>query len=626
MASHGTPAQSIQARFAQWIHKPWKSLPLPLLRSKDIPSNDTYALELFPEHGDLDTIPADSNYRQILGKKLHPVVYEGAAGQLSLGYVCDVDWPGCRVLVDFVCRSHPPRWVPFGKVRRHRNIRSYEVNLKAPVSAALRLSSDQPFVFQPVRIISPDCYADSGLIYVETVPPERAVPIRKFIRPIQLRGVPKYPQNYLPTDESLSVQRYCQLLREQTARLIPGKKAEDVDLQRLLRALNDIPWMKVVRIWVDAECVHCVYTNIKPGILGGKYLDGLVFRSYHCHANPPGVFPGFDNADVRQTHSTSLGMLPYELQERIVLDIQDFHSVVSAQRVCQIWYDILNSHLPYQHVAVDLRNLLPDCTSGQERTYNRTHLINVLDHAVTTSTVSLMLVNGSVDSDLELCIYRFVSLKRICLPMIVLKNVRCIREAGEIYGEKKQLKWANLSHLSLACHVLYLRDVTIPTPFRSIARLWSSTTRFPEDDEIVVDNAALHCTPNKADRLQQFLRILDANCPELTASEWDDINEAYHAIMTSAVHPFHSRLVHLLKLLHEPVTGQLQAPLSRLAAHAFRYCGLTEEPFSGSHQYSRLTSRNYNHIYHMPSVTSGSYFCDRPLQVGNYTYFSRLLD
>ncbi|XP_055350084.1 uncharacterized protein LOC129596758 [Paramacrobiotus metropolitanus] len=349
------------------------------------------------------------------------------------------------------------------------------------------MSIDRLYVFQPARIIFPDTYGDYGPICVEVTPPDGGIPIRKFLHPIQLRNVPTYPQNHWEIENSLSVVEYCRLLQKKTALLEPGQYAENIDLQYLMRALSDIPWMKVVRIWIDKTCVQCVYTKIKLGFLSNSHLSDLVWRSSRCCDNARPALLFYDNTDSSGIHCTSLGMMPYELQECVLQEIQDVHSVVSAQRVCMAWYDILTSRRRNRHVAIDLAILASNSPNDGE--YSRSHLLNILDNIVTPATVSLTLMNGNLSPDFGLYVRRFLSLKVARLPMIALKNVRCML-VPKTY-EEKRLQQANLGYWRQACQVLHLRDVTISTVY--MADMW------PNDD-VFVEKAVMHCTPRKAVR------------------------------------------------------------------------------------------------------------------------------
>ncbi|XP_055350797.1 uncharacterized protein LOC129597335 [Paramacrobiotus metropolitanus] len=562
MVSQGPTSQSTKARFTCWIRNPWKSQPLLGHRSRDV-------LRVDPPVAARETIADDSNCRQILGKNLQPVVHEFAAGQSSLGYLCDVDWAGRRVLVDFVCHNRPPRWLPVRKVRRHTPVCTNEIRPHIPVEVALRPNSNQPFVFQPAQIIFPaarDSCGNFGPICVETTCSGSIGLIRKFVHPVQVRIVPTDPENHQDTDESFSFAEYGRLLQRQTASLDCWQDAANIDLRHLLRRLNEISWMKVLRIWLDTEGIHCIYIN-KPGVFVQLKLEYLVQRSRSVERGPP---PDSENTDTTFDRSVTLGTLPYELHEWIVLEIKDIHSVFSAQKVCKTWHDILNGRRGNQHVAVDLTNLLLDGPNERERKYSRTHLLNDLDNAVTTATVSLTLMNGNLSPELDLYVFQFLSIKVTRLPIVVLRNVRCFRAVAQNV-EKQRLEWANLSYLMQACQVLHLRNVTIPTVFGPIAGLWCAPAGFREDVDIVVKKAALYNKFSATERLRQFLQVLNAGCPDLSALETNNIDEACREIIMRPEHSLCSRLLLMLTLLNEPLTGQLQPPLCSLAALAFRY-------------------------------------------------------
>ncbi|XP_055350037.1 uncharacterized protein LOC129596715 [Paramacrobiotus metropolitanus] len=560
MASQGTAPKSTKACFASWVHKRWKSLSLHRKRSKGILRVDLSA--------DVqEAITEDTNCRQILGKNLQPVVYESATRQFSLGYLCGVDWPGRRALVDFLCHNRPPRWLPAGKVRQHKPVETREILPHIVVTAALRPSSDQPYVFQPARIIFPpatDIYGQIRPICVEVTRPGSAGFIRKFVHPVQVRVVAESPG----TDESLVA--YCRLLLKQTARLNFCPGAPNIDLRNLLKDFNEIPWMTVVRIWLDTEGIHCVYTEKKTGVFRQADMEYLVRKSQWRHTIQRSSLPRSNSTDTENTNinrSVPLGMLPYELHECIMLQIQDIHSIISAQRVCKTWYDILNGRYRSPHVAVDLTNLLIDGPSNRERKYRLTYLLNILDNT-------------------------FLSIKVRRVPVIVLKNIRCFGPLA-VNFQTQRLEWANLSNLLQACQVLRLRDVTISTVFGPIAGLWCIPGGFREDVDVFVEEAGLHCSLGETDRLVYFLQLLNAGCPELSAKDVIGINEACHKIVIWDKHPLHNPLWHMLTLLNEPITMEPQPPLCRLAAHAFRYSYPKEiSHHSGSRRKARSVSRD----------------------------------
>ncbi|XP_055350064.1 uncharacterized protein LOC129596738 isoform X2 [Paramacrobiotus metropolitanus] len=567
MASQGPSPHSPKARFNRWINKPWKSLSLlPRQRSKETLRADISATAL-------GTIADDSNCRQILGRNLQPAVYEFATGQFSLGFICDVDWPRRRVFVDFACHNRPPQWLPAGSVRWHKPVITCEILPGEPVVVALRPSSDQPYVFQPAQIIFPaarDNNGNFGPICVETTCPDSVYPIRKFVHAVQVRVVADYPEQCHESDEPLSVVEYCRLLQKQTAPLEWCPDAANIDLRYLLRAYNEISWIKVVRIWLDTKGIHCVYTTSKPGFFDEPPLEYLVLRSKWLHAVQLGSLLDSNNTGANRDRSVSLGMLPFDLHKLTLLEILDIHSIVSAQKVCKAWYDILTGRRDNQHVAVDLTNPLPDDPFNQERKYSRFHLLNVLDKVVTKATVSLTLMNGSLTPELDIYLCQFLSIKVPRLARIFLKNIRCFGAVTQ-NNEKQRVEWTTLSYLMQACQVMHLRNVTIPKIFAPIAGLWCAPAGFREDVGVVVKKATLHCTQRETDRLGRFLQVLNTGCPELSTREITDINEACHKIIIHPEHPLHSRLLLMLTLLNEPVTGKLRPPLCRLAAHAFRY-------------------------------------------------------
>ncbi|XP_055350088.1 uncharacterized protein LOC129596763 [Paramacrobiotus metropolitanus] len=480
MTSQSQSPKSTWTNFYRWIQKPWKSLSI-ARQNKD-------ALQVDPFAATQEAIAKNSNYHQILGNNLQPAVCELSSGQRVLGYVCDVDWTARRVLVDLAGHL-APRWLPIVKVQKHQAVRTGEIHSGTPVVAAWRLSVDQPYVFQPAQIIFPDTPGNSGPICVEVTPPGGSTPAQKFLHPIQLRIVPNDPRNHWEIDESLSVVEYCRLLQHQTALLDPGQDAGDVCLQHLMWAMNDFTWMKVVRIWTNKKCVHCVYSKNGPGFFDERDLGGLVRRSYPCRAIVPTAFPD-DNTYPSGNRCASLTKLPYELQECILLDFQDVHNLVSAQSVCKTWYHILSGSRRNHHVTVDLANLTSD---------GRSHLLNVLDNAVTKETVSLTLKNGYLGPELDLFVFRFLALKVTHLPMIVLKTVRCFHVVAQ-NDEQKRPGEANLGHWTQACQVLHLRDVTIGTVFRSVAGLWYIADT-EQADVVFVEKAVLQCKPGKAVRL-----------------------------------------------------------------------------------------------------------------------------
>ncbi|XP_055350796.1 uncharacterized protein LOC129597334 [Paramacrobiotus metropolitanus] len=173
---------------------------------------------------------------------------------------------------------------------------------------------------------------------------------------------------------------------------------------------------------------------------------------------------------------------------------------------------------------------------------------------------------------MDMYIAHCLSVKATRLPVIVLKNIRCLRVIDyDKHYEMQRLEWCTLGFVMQVCQVLHLRDVTFPTVFGPIAGLWRAPAGIGQDVNVLVEKAVLDCSLSKIDRLRHFTRILDAGYPALSASEWDVIDQACRAMITDAEQPLRCRLFLMLKLLNEPVTGQLQPPLCSLAAHAYRY-------------------------------------------------------
>ncbi|XP_055353029.1 uncharacterized protein LOC129598960 [Paramacrobiotus metropolitanus] len=426
MASQRPTKKSTKSRFDRWIRKSWEELSL-TPRRKDAPQTDdaegahTTLLSAPPSSADQGSSIDDNNCGQILGKTLQPVVYEVIEEQFILGYLCDVDRERERVLVDFDCYGNPPLWLPAANVQKNRPLDSWDLRYQKTVEAAVRLESDQPYVFYPARIISHHDRQDGGMspICVELTPAGGDVPIRKFVYPLQLRIVWNFQLSAYAL-ERRSVLRCCHQLLKQTAPLDFGPDAEGIDLQRLLEAFNETPRIKVVRLWLDTQCVHCVYTKRGKGVFSETYLKILVQKS-RCHVMAPEKLVDFNMLGAHR--DSSLVKLPYEVLERTVLAIQDIHSVVSARKVCKCWHDILGRNGINQHVAIDLTNLLPESSNGPERNYNRTHLINILDTIVNTKTVSLTLINGDLSMEFGMYIFGFLSIKVTRLQIIFLKNV-----------------------------------------------------------------------------------------------------------------------------------------------------------------------------------------------------------
>ncbi|XP_055350021.1 uncharacterized protein LOC129596701 isoform X2 [Paramacrobiotus metropolitanus] len=322
-------------------------------------------------------------------------------------------------------------------------------------------------------------------------------------------------------------------------------------------------------------------------------LEGLVRKSYRCGAIVPAVLPYPDHPDPNDSRYTSLGMLPCELQECILLEIPDVHSIVSPQRVCKIWYDMLTGRHRKQNIAIDLTNLLSDGSNDHEQQYRRTHLLNVLDNAVKTATQSLTLMNGDLSPDLELYVYQFLSLKVTRLRMIVLKNVWCFDALAEKKANQA-LKWANLRHLTQVCQVLHLRDVTFPALLETITGLCGMPADLRQDVDVFVKKVALQSTLSETDRLRQFLMALNASCPELSVCDSEEVDRACHAKIKQ------SKMSFLMpKLLNELVTGHPQPPLCSLAAQVFRYQYPIAKPVSSS-------SRRNRPMSHVPSHMNGA--------------------
>ncbi|XP_055353020.1 uncharacterized protein LOC129598953 isoform X2 [Paramacrobiotus metropolitanus] len=601
MASQRPTPQSTIARLDRWIRKSWKSLSLTPRRSTlsnvahqtdDIAAVTAASCTASPSPADHGST-VDINCGQILGKHLQPVVYEITTQQFVLGYLCDVDWEGLRVLVDFDYYDNPPLWLPVAKVQERSGVGKWELRYERTIEAALRLESDQPYAFHPARIISPVDDSE-GPICVEVTPRGGDGPIRKFVHPLQLRVVREYPRS---ADADEVMYECCSELQKQTVPLDFGLSADDIDLQRLLEACNEIPYIKVVRIWLDTQCIHCVYTKSYSGILDETNLKILVQKSRR-RVTVPEKLLDFNNTDA--VRDGSLVKLPYELLEGIVLSIVDVHSMVRAQKVCKCWHDIILGQ-ERKHVVVDLTNLLPQSSSDQEQDYNRTHLLNILDTTVTLATVALALMNGDVNLEFGRYIVGFLSIKVPCLPMIVLRNVRCCYPVARNY-EQRRLEWANLRQLMQACRELHLRSVIVPTFLASFGSMWTVPTQSRLDVDVVVDKLVLHSTLSEADRLEHFLKALDVGCPALTACDWKTIDDAYRATLSRAEYPLRSQLL-MIQLLNQAITGQAAPPLSRLAAHAFRYSYLTEtssNSIPGSRHPSRPTPRNSDHTDRVP--------------------------
>ncbi|XP_055353023.1 uncharacterized protein LOC129598956 [Paramacrobiotus metropolitanus] len=602
MASQSPTQESTIARFDRWIRQSWNSLSLTPRRNssnEDAPQTDDIALH---EVGTTASCSAsaspanhgssidDINCGQILGKNLQPVLYEITPEQFILGYLCDVDWDGRRVLVDFDCYDNPPLWLPAAQVQQHHAVHRWHLRHET-VEAALRLESDQPYVFHPARIISPIDDSENP-ICVEVTPRDGDKPIRKFVHPLQLRVVWRY---YYPRSPHADAFHYvrgcCRRLKNQTSPLDTGQNAEGVNLRRLLEVCNEIPWIKVVRIWLDTQCVHCVYTKNGSGVFNGTILKILVRRS-RCHV--VAKLRSFINTDA--VRDCSLAKLPYELLKRIVLSIEDIHSVVSAQKVCKSWHDIIIGQDRSQHVAVNLINLLPDSSSGQEQNYNRTHLINILDTTMTATTVSLTLMDGAISLEFGMFIFAFLSIKVTCLPMIFLRNLECYYPVAQNF-EQQRLEWANLRHLMQACRELHLQSVIVPNFFGSIAGSWIGSAESQLDVDVIVEKVVLHSTLSAADRMEHFLKALDASCPAFTASDWEDIDDAYRETLSCVEYPLRKQLL-MIQLLNQAIMGQIEPPLSRLAAHAFLSFYHNETSSSsvpGSRHPSCPTSRKPSH-------------------------------
>ncbi|XP_055353022.1 uncharacterized protein LOC129598955 [Paramacrobiotus metropolitanus] len=602
MLSQRTP-QSTKSRFNRWIRKSLKPLsftPRRSKQSKEGPQTDddvdikttSCSAPPSPSPADHGFTVDDINCGQILGKHLQPVVYEIATGQFILGYLCDVDSERQRVLVDFDCYGNPPLWLPAAKVHEHHAVSKWGLHGERTVEAAIRLESDQPYVFHPARIVSQHNGETDTPICVELTPPGGDGPIRKFMHPLQVRVVRNYrPSSY--ADDLYSARE----LQKQTAPLDFGQRADDIDLQRLLEVCNEIPWIKVVRIWLDTQCVHCVYTKSYTGILDETNLKILVQKSLR-HVTVPEKPLDVSNTDA--VRDDFLVKLPYEVLEIVVLSIEDIHSVVNAQKVCKCWYDIIVRQDRHEHVAVDLTNLLPDSSSDQEPnySYNRNHLINVLDTTVTTTTVALTLMNGDISQEFGMFIFGFLSIKVPCLPKIVLRNVQCYYPVARNY-EQRRLEWANLRHLMQACREMHLQSFIVPNFCGSFGSMWTAPAgrRSRLDVDVVVGKLGLDCTLSEGDRLQHFLKALDASCPSFTAADFKYIDTAYRTTLERAEYPLRNQLL-MIQLLNQAITGQVEPPLSRLAAHAFRYSYLTETSSSsvhGSRHPSRPTSRNPDH-------------------------------
>ncbi|XP_055353004.1 uncharacterized protein LOC129598941 [Paramacrobiotus metropolitanus] len=595
MANQRSILHSTKARFDRWIRKSWESLSLTPRRSKDIPKSDdfveaaTASYSASPSLADRGCIIDDNNRGQILGKNLQPVVYEVIEGQFILSYLCDVDWERKRVLLDFDCYNNPPLWLPAAQVQRHEGLDQWDLRYERNVEAALRTDFDQPFVFHPARVISHHDGDTDTPICVELTPAGSDVPIRKFVHPLQLRFVCDYPRSAYAIEYD-SVLRCCRQLHKRTVPLHFGPNAGGVDLQRLLEAINEIPWINVVRIWLDTRCVHCVYTKRGKGNLSETYLKILVQKSRVIAPKKP---LGCSNTDAVQ--DCSLAKLPFELLKGIVLSIEDIHSVVSAHKVCKSWHDILeqdgNRHAV---VAIDLTNLLPDSSSGQERNYNLKHLVNILDTTLTTATAGLLLMNGDLSIEFGKYILGFLSIKVPCLPRIYLRNVLCYYPVAQNY-EQQRLEWANLRHLMQACRELHLQSVIVPNFFGSIAGSWIVSTKSQLDVDVVVEKVVLYSTLSEADRMEHFLKALDASCPAFLACDWENIDDAYRTTLSRAEHPPRKQFL-MIQLLNQAITGQIEPPLSRLAAHAFRCSYPMETSSSSVLDYSyRPTARNPIH-------------------------------
>ncbi|XP_055344417.1 uncharacterized protein LOC129592416 [Paramacrobiotus metropolitanus] len=566
----------LKSRRERWINKPWKSLTLLRPRSKDRSDAPSAA------------------FRQVFWPSQEAVLVEQLPGKFTLGYACDVDTHTHRVMVDLRCHNTPPQWVPADTVWAHFPADREHLRPHTPALAALRRDSAAPRVFQPgvVLFAEPKCRA--GLLYVETQADRHGPRLRRFVHPVHLRvvvpgadGRPRIPDLELLTQRltGKSTWRFHHV----AVGLEPGQH-ELLDLQLLLATVRK--YRTVLRISVEEErvtfalkewnsCEPLTETHLKTFVKGA--LRGYVDSPEPVRANRrAAVYPLEDKSSV------GLGRLPYELQEDILMEIEDIHSVVNAQRVCRGWHEALTRNRRANHVAVDLNKTVTATGSRKpDEKYNLPHLVNLLDNSVNEATVSLTLI-GDINPATELTVVHFLTARNIRLPLIILKKSSCWRPLTQNQPEQS-LELANLSQLMRVCQTLRLQEVTFPGLFGPIAGLWCSPARVRTDVDVHVRRAEVDCMDSAEQRLVRFLHILNDNCPELSSGEWEVISAACDALAACAGHPFRSRLFLMLALLNDTRPCQPRAlvhqpALSRLAAHAFRYSYPGEVPSSGRSQ------------------------------------------
>ncbi|XP_055344445.1 uncharacterized protein LOC129592432 isoform X2 [Paramacrobiotus metropolitanus] len=489
--------------------------------------------------------------RQILAKHLDPVIVEVDGGKHALGFLCDVDRPVGRVLVDWGS-NRPPRWLPCDKVYQHEPLSRSATTAGMPVMAAVRRDSAGPFLFRPGRVVCTGSRCPSGLVYVEAEADREAgdpsTLRRHFVQPVQLRRM--WPKSRgEPHLHALSpVSDYGLLgIDPQVVRLDPDLRPGQLDLARLMRACNDykpevsirfaesvqfrawcryaLQWASALRIAVEDRDVRVVFEYHATHVRFARFPDGVLRELVRASCTTAAT------ATARGGLDFWLRRLPYELQVTVLRSIQDIHSVVNARRVCSAWHDTLTGHR--RHVTIDLQRI----AGGPEPAPRWAHLIHVLEHSVDQSTLSLTLMDGDLSPALEAVVHRFLSLKSVCLPAIVLRKVTCQHPLTAIYRQQR-LHWGRLGNFSVLCRTLHLQKVTMTSLFEPIAGLWCSQEQVRADLDVYLRRVCIDCMRPVDDQVREFLGAVNRSCRALTPAEWEDISLACDELAVGAGHSF----------------------------------------------------------------------------------------
>ncbi|XP_055344453.1 uncharacterized protein LOC129592438 [Paramacrobiotus metropolitanus] len=573
-------ASSRRERIDRWFSSPWKSLILLRSRSKEISDADLHSPTPAP-----DTVLP----RQIFGPNRDPVLVEDVeGGRYTLGYLCDIDVPSHRILVDRKCPHTPPEWIPADRVWAHCAVPRDTITPDTALLAAVRADSGAPYVFQPARVLFV-----GSLLYVQTLHDH----LRRFVHPQQVRllaptdaGVPGIAD---PVRVMQSIKSARWRYKKRAVHLDPWQDAEKINMEKLLDALmgykNTHGERSVVRIRVERERVHFFYREYTEHSLSESELRELVQVALRggVHGSPEAL----RSRPPRVLHSRSnsgedgagLAALPAAMQRRVLAHVEDIHSVVSAMRVCRLWRDCLQEHWPSPHIAVDVSRAtsVPSHSRKQEQKDGLHQLVTILDHAVTPHTVTFTLL-GNLNPALEVAVQQCLRCKNIRLPLLVLKQCTWWRPLAPD-PHRPALHFAGLQPLMAVSQRLAFRRVTVPGVFGPIADLWCSPAKVRTDVDVCLQRALLHCQTAEEERVRCFLAALNESCPDVAPADRDHVTAAVNNVLAPfSAHPLRNRLLIMLKLLNDTDTAPASAAsagaaggqpsgLSKLAILAFKY-------------------------------------------------------